>query len=197
MILSDAIEAAGRLMQQFPNARGYSDGFIGALAQVFMQYPRQVVLRCIDVRVGLARDVKFLSISDVVAWLERGERPLHESAERETRVKRQREDTEAWRNLTVPESLKAKGRAWLDRSDPTAMQVSGQTQAAYTEEQKATLIEDARKAGKELCGMKLRPETVARLAEHLPTHQVPKTPASKSDAPRASAVSDDDVIFGV
>ena len=193
MTLSEGIEAATNLMTQFPNAKGYSDGFIGALAQVLMQYPRQVVLKCIDVRSGLARDVKFLSISDVVAWLERGERPLHETAARDDRVRQQVKDTDAWRTMTVPESLKAKGWAWLDRTDPVAQEVSGQKPKIVTEEQRAALIESARQAGKELAGLRLRPETLATL-DAMPPYCGP--PAATAVA-AASPQSDDEVIFGV
>jgi hypothetical protein len=181
MSLSEAIDSATKLMAQFPNAKGYSDGFIGALAQVFGQYPRQVVSKCVDVRSGLARDVKFLSISDVVAWLERGERPLHESAARDERVKRQVRDTEEWLRLKVPESLKAKGKAWLDRTDPVAQQISGQMPKVVTKEQREAFLASARQAGRELRGMSLRPETLATMGM-LP----PRPPAKEVPGPYSS-----------
>ena len=160
MLLSEAIDAAGKLIDQFPNAKGYSNGFIGALAQVLMQYPRQVVMRCIDARSGLARDTKFLSISEAVGWLERDVRPVCEEADREARIKVQQEETAAWLRQTVPDSLKLKGMAWLDRSDPQAAELSGEKAKVLTPEQKEKLIEDARAAGKQITSMKLRPETL-------------------------------------
>lgn len=205
MILSDAIDAAGRLIDQFPNAKGYTNGFIGALAQVLGQYPKQVVNKCIDARSGLSRDIKFLSICDVVAWLERGERPLHERADREVRVKRQVEETDAWRNLKVPESLKAKGRAWLDRTDPVAQQLSGQMPKVVTEEQKAAYLASARATGKSIAGMSLRPETLATLQKWQLMPTAREIPAPSFNEPPATAASvqahqgtsaSDDVDFG-
>lgn len=197
MLLSEAIDAAGKLIDQFPNAKGYSNGFIGALAQVLGQYPRQVVMKCIDVRSGLARDVKFLGISDVVAWLERGERPLHQTAERDVRVKRQAVETEAWVNLKVPETLKAKGKAWLDRSDPVAVQVSGQTPKTYTAAQRAALLADARATGKSIAGMSLRPETLATLQKWqlMPTAREIPAPSFNQPAPTPAPLAED-VDFG-
>lgn len=201
MLLSEAIEAAGKLIDQFPNAKGYSNGFIGALAQVFGQYPRQVVMKCVDVRSGLARDAKFLGISDVVAWLERGERPLHESAARDERVKRQVRDTEEWLNLKVPESLKAKGKAWLDRTDPVAMEVSGQMPKVVTPEQREAYLASAKQAGRDLRGMTLRPETLATLQKHqlMPTAKEIPGPYASKPAPAAASQDPEEVAvdFGV
>ena len=156
--LSESIKAAGDLLEQFPNAKSHSNGFIGALSQVLMQYSRQTVTRCIDVRKGLARSAEFISLASVVAWCERDERPLHEDAAREDRIARQftasegyhREQEERTARLTYDE-LKVKygdGKGgWLGEGGSGKYQVS--------EEEKALLLEDAKRVGNEISGIRM------------------------------------------
>ncbi len=103
--------------------------------------------------------------SDVINWCEKRERPICEAVDREARIERQFRETDAWMNQTVPESLKAKGRAWLDRTDTVAAQLSGDRPGGYTHEQKEELLKDAANVGAEIAGMKLHPETLRTLAQ--------------------------------
>ena len=56
-----------------------------------------------------------------------------------------------------------------------AQEVSGQKPKIVTEEQRAALIESARQAGKELAGLRLRPETLATL-DAMPPIAAPQRP---------------------
>ena len=51
LMLSEAIKIASDLLSLFPSTKGdVSDGFIGGLASVLMEYPRIVAVRCSDPR---------------------------------------------------------------------------------------------------------------------------------------------------
>jgi len=194
LIPSEAIELVGRMLRGFPNKDKLSAGYAGAMAELLMSYPKMVATACADPIHGVVHGLKFMPVpSDVIAWCENRLRPLQEEADREVRVKKQIEDVDAWRTMTVPESLKAKGRAWLDRTDPVAQEVSGQKPKIVTEEQRAVLIESARQAGKELAGLRLRPETLATLGAMPPYCGPPAATAVAAASPQ----SDDEVIFGV
>lgn len=195
------------MLRGFPNKDKLTAGYAGAMAEIFMSYPKAVAVACADPIDGVVRGLKFMPVpSDVIAWCENRQRPIMEQADREVRVKRQVQETDAWVSMKVPESLKAKGKAWLDRSDPVAVQVSGQTPKTYTAAQRAKLIEDARATGKSIAGMSLRPETLATLqkwqlkptAREIPGpsfNQSETTAASQRDHQSASA--SDDVDFGL
>lgn len=124
ILMSEAADLAANILAQFPNAKEVSDGFIGALASVLMQYPRQCVLKCGDPLRGIAREIKFLSLADVVAWLEKETEPMRVDVTREQRREEQLRDREAWLNEKPSERLKELGRAWLDRTDPQAQQLT-------------------------------------------------------------------------
>lgn len=88
MSLSDAIEAATRIVDCYPNG-GINAGksYIGALAATLVSYPRQVALGCADRVRGVTRGCRFLpTVSDIVAWCERNVEPLYRQAEREQRI---------------------------------------------------------------------------------------------------------------
>lgn len=91
MSLSEAIEAAGAIVDCYPNGgTSASRGYIGALAATLASYPRQVALRCADHHMGIVRECKFLpTVADIVAWCERETAPLWNSADREKRIERQ------------------------------------------------------------------------------------------------------------
>jgi hypothetical protein len=120
---SEAGTIAGDLLAQFPSIRDVDDRFIYRLTDILQKYPRQIVLKCADPRRGIARDSAFLSFNLLVAWLEKHTEPMRADVSREQRVKEQLAAREDWEHQEVPESLKAKGKAWLDRSDPKAREL--------------------------------------------------------------------------
>lgn len=121
LMLSEATMIAGDLLSQFPSTKAdVSDGFIGALASVLMQYPRQVSLKCADPRVGLAREAKFISIADIVGWCEKQTEPMRRDLAREDRIAQQLLERAEWEDYKPSDRLKALGKAWLERSDPDA-----------------------------------------------------------------------------
>jgi len=107
-----------------------SDGFIGALASVLISYPRQVALQIANPLNGIASEIKFISIADAVAWLERKTEPLRQSAAREERIAEQLAARDEWQRVEKSPSLLAKAKAWLDRTDPAAKAMFGVSDAA-------------------------------------------------------------------
>lgn len=138
MLLSEAIDAVRKLIRAYPNGGANAgDGYIGTLAAVLGEYPRQVAMRCADPIRGVSRETKFLpTVADLVAWCERETAPLRQQVSREDRVEQQllaRDD-----NPEHSESLRAKAKAWLDRSDPTAKMLTAGGDAANLERRAAT-----------------------------------------------------------
>lgn len=148
LTFSETTALAGDLIGQFPNLREVSDGFIGSIASVLLQYPRQVCLKCADPRHGLARHVKFLSIAELVNWLEKQTEPLRVDVSREHRVVDQLKARADWESEAVSESLKEKGRAWLERIDPKARQLAG-NDGAEGEARRIALLEQIQRANNE------------------------------------------------
>jgi hypothetical protein len=122
LMLSEATKLAGDLLNQFPNTKA-SDGFIGALASILGQYPKQCAIACANPLRGISRDVEFLSITAVVGWLEKQTEPLRRDVEWEIRVARQIAEREEWQAKTPSERLKILGQSWLDRTDPIAAEL--------------------------------------------------------------------------
>jgi len=104
-----------------------------------VQYPRQVVLKCANPANGIARDISFLSISDLVSWCEKETEPMHRSLEREIRVEKQIRDTEQWLNEKPSDRLKEMAKAWLDRSDPVAKELINNANSTDHARKQATL----------------------------------------------------------
>lgn len=131
MLLSEALEAAGRIVGAYPNggaAAGKS--YIGSLASTLCSYPRQVALLCapssnpLDPPRGVVLETKFLpTVADIVAWCERNTDPLRRDSDREDRITAQIEAREAWQTQERDPALAAKCQAWLDRTDPQAKQM--------------------------------------------------------------------------
>jgi hypothetical protein len=90
MMLSEAIEAATRIVERYPNGGANAGkGYIGALAETLAGYPRQVAVACVGVK-GISAECKFLpTVADVIAWCERAVEPLRRDRDRELRVERQ------------------------------------------------------------------------------------------------------------
>lgn len=128
MTLSEALEAIGAMVDGSPYRSQAGDSYLGTMAKLIMDYPRQVAMRCADPLRGVARDTKFLpTVADVVAWCERATEPLRRDVDREHRVDKQIKARELWQKECVSDGLKEKGRAWLDRSDPVAAHLCGRS----------------------------------------------------------------------
>lgn len=198
LIPSEAIDLAGRMLRGFPNKDKLTAGYAGAMAEILMSYPKAVATACADPVHGVVRNLKFMPVpADVIAWCENEVRPLYERADRDVRVKRQREEVDAWVAMKVPESLKAMGKAWLDRTDPRAREVSGEMPKVVTPEQREAYLASAKQAGRELRGMSLRPETLATLQKHQLMPTAKEIPGPYADQSAASAApAERDVDFG-
>lgn len=98
LLLSEAIDLVGKLVRAYPNGGANADkGYIGTLAALLCEFPKQVALRCADPIRGVTRETKFLpTVSDVVAWCERETEPLRRDVDREQRVAKQIEAREKW-----------------------------------------------------------------------------------------------------
>jgi hypothetical protein len=72
MTMQEAIEAVGKMLNAYPNARdGVRDGYMGTIAALLCQYPRGIALQCANPIQGVCRETKFLpTVADVVAWCE-------------------------------------------------------------------------------------------------------------------------------
>ena len=111
LIPSEAIDLAGRMLRGFPNKDKLTAGYAGAMAEIFMSYPKAVAVACADPIDGVVRGLKFMPVpSDVIAWCENRQRPIMEQADREVRVKRQVQETDAWVSMKVPESSEGEGQ---------------------------------------------------------------------------------------
>lgn len=107
------------------------DSYLGLIAKVLMEYPRQVAVRCANPIHGVPRETKFLpTVADVVAWCERETEPLRRDVAREQRVIEQIAAREEWQNEPKDQRLLDKTRAWLDRSDPVAAELTARDEAA-------------------------------------------------------------------
>jgi hypothetical protein len=128
ILLSEAIEAVGRMIRGYPNSKDAPKSYIGALSELLMKYPRVVAMACADPFQGVARETRFLPTpADVIGFCEKRVAPLYADADREARETRQLNDRDDWQNAVVSPRLKAMGQAWLDRSDLQARQlISGQ-----------------------------------------------------------------------
>lgn len=147
LTFSEATEIAATILDQFPHVKSSPDGFIGSIAQIATQYPRQVMIECANPVRGVARDCEFLSIANLIAWLEKKTQPLREDADRTMRVEKQLAAREEWKNENPTDRLKAAGHAWLDRTDPVAAKLVGLNDEAEAARKAATLeiIQDANK----------------------------------------------------
>jgi hypothetical protein len=121
MSLSEAIEAATRIVVCYPNGgREAGKSYLGALAHTLASYPRQVALRCAERGSGVVSECKFLpTVADLIAWCERAVAPLHGDFDRGKRLEEQfkiraeyeRDQAERLNRLSVDE-LKEKYGDW-------------------------------------------------------------------------------------
>jgi hypothetical protein len=102
--------------------------YSAAIAAVMGEYSEAVVEYVTDPRTGLPSRQKFLpNVAEVREALDARAAIVHRSSTYEQRVAEQLRLTEEWKNRVPSERLKAAGRAWLDRTDPKARQLSGDT----------------------------------------------------------------------
>ena len=67
----EAVDAAERLIGQWPHAKPPDAKIYAAsLAAVLAGYPLGLVQECVDPRRGAARKIKFLSVNELVDWLD-------------------------------------------------------------------------------------------------------------------------------
>jgi hypothetical protein len=146
LMISEALDAVSRMIRGYPQ-KACADGYIGAIAETFMHYPKSIALACADPFNGVAlQSPEFLpSQSQVIGWCEKRGRLLYEEAAREDRIAQQLEDREAWQNgPRAPEAL-AKTQAWLDRSDPVAQALISNAKAEDNKRHEAAMakLQDA------------------------------------------------------
>ena len=127
--MSEAITIAARIISQFPNVEKAADGFTHALALVLADYSPQIAYACADPKLGIASEREFLSISAIVAWCER--RVVNATR----RIPSVPEQIGDWVDMKPTSRLKEMGKAWLDRTDPIAQQLSGQKPKGHVAEE--------------------------------------------------------------
>lgn len=69
---TEAARAAKQLVGSYAHMKpGDPDVFVASIAAVLSGYPLGLVQECADPRFGIARTAKFLSIAELVEWLDR------------------------------------------------------------------------------------------------------------------------------
>lgn len=126
LLLSEAIDIVGRTLDLFPNGRTQAGkSYIGGLAAVLMEYPRQVAMRAAGPVHGVARDTTFLpTVAVLIAWCERETAPMNREYQSAKRAAEQIEHRE--RDAVVSHVMQNVAKAWLTRADPRAQQLTGE-----------------------------------------------------------------------
>lgn len=139
--------------------------YCAAVAAVLGDYPRDVIDYVTDPRTGLPSKQKFLpNIAEISSALSARADYLYRVLTYEERVAEQARLTAEWQALQVSERLQEAGRAWLDRSDPDAKQLTQQTKKQLSEAEKQALIEDAKATGRDIAKTRLSEEAMALMA---------------------------------
>jgi hypothetical protein len=126
LTLSEAIDLVCKMLRGFPNRHQADNAYIGAVAQLLMDYPRSVAIACTHHKNGIVADVKFMPVpADIIAWCEKRTEPLRRIADWNSKAEIQLRETEEWRNAPKNLALLAKCEAWLDRSDPKYQRLIG------------------------------------------------------------------------
>ena len=142
MTFTEALAAATGMVERYPQyARDAGKSYLGALAEILGKYPRQIALRCALID-GITAQCKFLpTVADIVAWCERGCKPLYDQFERETRARQQYEESEREKKLEqerkiedrprlTVEQLKEKYGDWHDNWRPLGLRVKERRETA-------------------------------------------------------------------
>jgi hypothetical protein len=145
MALSEAIEAASRIVEAYPNGgKDAGKSYLGALAAILGAYPKQVATECSDPATGIVCECRFLpTVADIVAWCEARTKPLQRQVSRDSRLKEQfelREEFEREQTAQRParltlDELKEKYGDWYDN-----WRVPGTKAAQLCERARADLI---------------------------------------------------------
>lgn len=127
LLLSEALDAVSRLIRGYANGAQAGKSYLGAIAETLMHYPKSVALACADPYRGVVlQSPEFLpSQGKIIAWCEKRCASMYEEADRDDRIEKQLDAREQWQGETPSERLKAMGKAWLDRSDPIAKEITG------------------------------------------------------------------------
>lgn len=131
---------------------------------IFLQYEPDLVRKAVAPSGIPFEIVKWLpTTGEIEKWLKGWNDKVLAAYERDARREQQIRDREEWLSQPATERMKLKAKAWLERTDPVAQELSGQKPKALTEEQKKAALDDAALVGKSISGMKLLPETLATL----------------------------------
>lgn len=150
------------LLASYPNSTPSDEqGYIALVMGVFMRYPPDLVRKAVAPSGIPFEIIKWLpTVGEIEKWLKGWNDRVLAAYERDVRREQQITEREEWLAQPVTEAMKEKARAWLNRTDPIAQELSGQKPKALTEEQKKAALESAAKVGKEISGMRLLPETL-------------------------------------
>ena len=90
LILSEAIEAVGKMIRGYANRGSADKGYIGAIAELLCQYPRSLAIKCADPVHGVVLTTKFLPTPcDIATWMEDDLDRMREGADAEDAAERQ------------------------------------------------------------------------------------------------------------
>lgn len=153
------------LLAHYPNSNPVDpDGYIALIMEAMMKFSPDLVRKCVSLSGIPSEIVRYLpTVGEVWNWLKMREGMILAAQERELRRERQLAERDTWEEPS--EEVKAKAKAWLDRTDEVSQKLSAQRPQALTEEQKKAALDDAAKVGKEISGMMLRSETLDLLRQ--------------------------------
>lgn len=139
---------------------------MAAVAAVLSGYPQYIVDYISDPRTGISGTNKWLpSVAEVRDACEAKMNEVGQNEARKARIEQQLRQREEWER-EVPERFRAKGKAWLERKDPVAQELTGQKPVkVYSDEEKRALLDDAVKVGREISGMMLSPEALMAISD--------------------------------
>ena len=90
LMLSEAIEAVGKMIRGYANRGGADKGYIGAIAELLCQYPRSLAIECADPLHGVVLTTRFMPTpADIAGWMESRVDRMAGRANAEDRVEQQ------------------------------------------------------------------------------------------------------------
>jgi hypothetical protein len=174
MTPSEATGAAQSLISRWPNGKPDDPkAYIGGLALALGQYPRSIVVGCIDPRIGVARDTEFMpTIAKVSAWCDKAIADLqfwiaaeHRQFEYEASARRQIEERGAPARAARPSygELQARhGPRWGMEEASSGEQARAANLAAIERANRVLFERECAAAGIDPAGM-ASPELAAKL----------------------------------
>lgn len=136
--------------------------YSAAIAAIMGEYSESVVAYVTDPRTGIPSVKKFLpNVAEVREALDVRAAHVERESTYERRVAEQARLTAEWLNQKPSEALAAAGKAWLDRVDKAAKELSGITPS--NEDEKHALLERAKQTGRDISQLKLSDETMGLL----------------------------------